>query len=126
MTIPSNYWQTLADENDKKYFLLTEDQLLDLIINKEYGEFMSVWRGLKVKATSNSIKPIFKILADLDRPENFVYRIHCIEILCRLLNLDGEKREHLENVFCGNPNKFDQKEFKKDLQTLETMLNHNH
>jgi hypothetical protein len=53
MTEPSGYWQSLADENDKKYFLLTEDELIDLISKKEYGEFMSVWRVLKTKTTSN-------------------------------------------------------------------------
>jgi len=61
-------------------------------------------------------------LTGFNQPENLVLRIHCMQILCLLLNLDKEKKEHFEKVFCGNPNKFDKTEFIKNLRTLQTLL----
>lgn len=87
------------DDSDKAYSelgKLTETELLQLISNKSQdkyqiwkgGDNYQVWRALQLKGTDKSIKPLFKIVTDLNN--NYLVRYHACAALFIIARINDD------------------------------------
>jgi len=85
-------WEYNAADAEKKFSMLPEETLLEIIKNRQWDSYYSIWNVIGKKGTvKNSSMILYNVLLNEDKKRDDLIRYHCAGALFKILGIESEE-----------------------------------